>query len=763
MSDYTLNVKGSFDDNISGNLNKVKSSLSGITSETCNAGKGVSAFGDILKANLLGSAITTGLSAIADGMREVASAAVEMGKAAYEEGAKLEQSLGGVETLFKDSADIVKKYAATAYETAGISENEYLEQATSFSAALISSLEGDTAKAAEITDTAITDMADNSNKMGTELANIQNAYQGFAKQNYTMLDNLKLGYGGTKTEMQRLLADAQELSGVEYNIDNLSDVYEAIHVIQTELGITGTTAKEAASTMSGSFGQMKSAWKSLLGNITLGNDISDELEAVKNSVSTFADNLLPAVGNILDSLPDVIDGIVDTADELVEKFGSEISSRAGPLLEAGRKMITSIGKGLINAAPKLLSFGSDIVGNVVKGITKNIGSLDSAISNVKSGISDFISGIGSDTNGSVFDGVLNFDTSKLQSDDIFVQLAGLSGGIIDAVLNGWNVAMDLINDINFTEILAGAGEGIITFFKSLFTPERLSDIGSTLVNTLKTLFSTGSEIVAGLAIVGEQIIDALFSSITGATEEETGAATIPEKIFGIVGTLIGNLGDAIIEYTPDTILAGKSLLNNLLSAFEDASDQIEEAIPKFIEDVANWCADENNLSKLVESGVHLVGSIIAGILECDLTMFKSGADIGQSIADGILSIDWGNILDQILTGLARGIYSGFLEIYDSIRKTMTNWGLGFLFNENYTDDTRQTYSPGAGYSDYQKEILGYSTPSSKGSTSSSGFVAGATNNNTNNNNINIYQVPGMSSVDVADEVMLRLNQEGSVY
>ena len=189
---------------------------------------------------------------------------------AFTEGAALEQSLGGVETLFKEHADIVKKNAEEAYRTAGLSANEYMENVTSFSASLLSSLSGDTKEAAKVADMAMVDMSDNANKFGTDMTAIQNAYQGFAKENYTMLDNLKLGYGGTKSEMERLLADAEKFSGVRYDISNLNDVYEAIHVIQDNLGVTGTTAKEASSTFSGSFASMKAAAKNLLGVMTTG-------------------------------------------------------------------------------------------------------------------------------------------------------------------------------------------------------------------------------------------------------------------------------------------------------------------------------------------------------------------------------------------------------------------------------------------------------------------------------------------------------------
>lgn len=226
------------------------------------------------------------------GAYKVADKLGDVIKSAFSEGAALEQSIGGIETLFKSSAGKVEQYASDAFKTAGVSANEYMENVTSFSASLISSLGGDTAKAAEAAHTAMVDMSDNANKMGTNIADIQNAYQGFAKQNYTMLDNLKLGYGGTKTEMERLLADAEKISGIKYDISNLSDVYAAVHVIQGELDITGTTAKEAATTFSGSFGSMKAAAANLLGTLTNGGDMAKALDDLDESAGNFADNFI---------------------------------------------------------------------------------------------------------------------------------------------------------------------------------------------------------------------------------------------------------------------------------------------------------------------------------------------------------------------------------------------------------------------------------------------------------------------------------------
>ncbi|MEQ3102962.1 hypothetical protein AAA074_07050 [Coprococcus comes] len=297
------------------------------------------------------------------------------------EGAALEQSLGGIETLFKDSADKVKANAAKAYQTAGMSANDYMELTTSFSASLLSSLAGDTSKAADVADMAMVDMSDNANKMGTNMEDIKNAYQGFAKQNYTMLDNLKLGYGGTKSEMERLLADAQKISGVEYNIDNLSDVYSAIHVIQGELDITGTTAKEAATTISGSFNSLKAAAQNVMGQITLGMDVGPALNQLATTLVTFAvGNLIPAIWNIVSALPSAIVTFISAlgpqlftaVSELIPQIASGISTGIPMLYESAMQLIGQFRTGIQEQLPTLLQKGVDFVVNIANGILQNL-------------------------------------------------------------------------------------------------------------------------------------------------------------------------------------------------------------------------------------------------------------------------------------------------------------------------------------------------------------------------------------------------------
>lgn len=304
----------------------------------------------------------------------VAGIGAAVGKALFA-GADLQQSIGGIETLYKDSADKMMAYANQAYKTAGVSANDYMQQATSFSAALISSYNGDVNAAADATNQAMIDMADNANKMGTPLESIQMAYQGFAKQNYTMLDNLKLGYGGTKTEMERLLADAEKITGVHYDINELGDVYDAIHVIQGELGITGTTAEEAASTISGSIGMMKASWQDLLGNLALGNDIYPQMEALVESIIAVVRNVIPAVWNIITGIPRMI---IEHWPEIVSAVSSGVSSLIAyvqsnwPMwVQTVFATLQQIGLAIINGLPGLLARANELLQGVFAWLSSN--------------------------------------------------------------------------------------------------------------------------------------------------------------------------------------------------------------------------------------------------------------------------------------------------------------------------------------------------------------------------------------------------------
>lgn len=291
-------------------------------------------------------------------------------KSAVTEYADYEQLVGGVETLFKQSQDIVMGYAENAYKTAGLSANDYMETVTSFSASLLQSLGGDTEKAAQQADKAITDMSDNANKMGTSMESIQNAYQGFAKQNYTMLDNLKLGYGGTKEEMERLLKDAEKLSGMKFDISSYSDIVDAIHIVQTEMGVTGTTALEASTTIQGSLGSLKAAWKNLVTGIADGNANMGTLIAnFVDSASTAAANLVPRVEQAIQGISTLISSAATT---IVPMVITTLTSQLPNLINAGIDLVRSIAQGIMDNLPALAESAMEIILQLSNSIAEDL-------------------------------------------------------------------------------------------------------------------------------------------------------------------------------------------------------------------------------------------------------------------------------------------------------------------------------------------------------------------------------------------------------
>lgn len=357
---------------IKGNLEKELSGA-GTTAGGSAGGKFSGAFTKAAKFAAIGAAAGAAIGA-------------GMGKS-LKEGADLEQSIGGVETLFKKNADDVIKNADKAWKTAGLSANQYMEQSTSFAASLLKSLDGDTKKAAGAADQAIIDMADNANKMGTDIESIQNAYQGFAKQNYTMLDNLKLGYGGTKTEMERLLKDAGKITGQKYDLNNLADVYEAIHVVQDELDITGTTAKEGASTLSGSFAAMKSSAQNFMGDLALGRNIGPAMTDLVTSTVTFiSGNLIPAIGRVFKSLPKAIRTFLKTGLPKIKGMGKDLLKSfikgADGFINEGASLMKDLAKGIAKFLPKLVKMAPVIIGKLAEFIGKNAPKLLKSAGNI---------------------------------------------------------------------------------------------------------------------------------------------------------------------------------------------------------------------------------------------------------------------------------------------------------------------------------------------------------------------------------------------
>ena len=547
--------------------------------------KGIGKSTEGILSNELGSAgtgagETVGKNLISGIKKMIAAAGIgKILKDSIMEGANLEQSLGGVEAIFGDAADKVKANAKAAFQTAGVSANEYMEGVTSFAASLLSSTGNNTQLAADVADKAFRDMSDNANRFGTDMASIQNAYQGFAKQNYTMLDNLKLGYGGTKTEMERLLKDAQEISGVEYNIDNLADVYTAIGVIQDKLNVTGTTAKEAATTFSGSFNMMRASAKNLMGDIALGEDIGPALQALTSSMLSFSTNALRLVGNIITGLPEVISYAIPTIISTLQTTLQNITSTVA----------ASLPTFLHEFLPKVLEFTSNLREQVGSFIDTGIELLQGLISGMIASIPDLLANIPKIITNIA--GLVNDNIPKLIKAGI-TMIINMAKGLWDnrqeIIKNLGNILLALVSAIGAVNWI-GLGKNIITFIgngvKNLATslPTTLKEIASNAVDYVKNInwLQLGKDIITGIvngiSSVGSLIKDMLMglaSSALGAVKSFLGIGS-PSKVFakevgqwipaGIASGIEKNAGsvtgamDDIVEMTTGSMTSSMML------------------------------------------------------------------------------------------------------------------------------------------------------------------------------------------------------------
>ena len=491
-------------------------------------------------------------------------------------GGALQQSIGGIETLFGAGGRSIEEYAksvgksvdavkdeyaslmqsqqtvfdnaAQAYRTVGLSANEYMEQTTSFAASLLSSVSKDTNAAAQLANMAMVDMADNANKMGTDMASIQNAYQGFAKQNYTMLDNLKLGYGGTQAEMQRLLTDAEKLSGVHYELGNLADMYSAIHVIQTDLDITGTTAKEAATTLTGSFAAMKAAAQNVLGDWSTGADLTAPMQALADTARTFLQgNLLPMIGNVLAGIPQLVYGLVpevlQTGTELVSSlaagfaqgipaflstalpqllsFTEELRANAGQFVDAGLNCITQLLNGLIAGLPQLIAYVPDIIINIA--------------------------------------GIINDNMPKILAQGVSI-IVQLIAGIIQAVpslLANWKkilqAVLSVISAINWLNI----GKNILTSVAN-----GVKSMGSSMLTAFKGGFSSALSWIKSLPAQavkwGKNLIQSFIKGLTGKGNVVSNAATAVTAGISLAETASGKQDNWTASWASSNTSLGSS-------------------------------------------------------------------------------------------------------------------------------------------------------------------------------------------------------------
>ena len=554
--------------------------------------------------------------------------------------ANYEQLVGGVETLFGDAAQTVIDNADAAFQTAGLSANDYMETVTSFSASLLQSLGGDTAAAAKTADMALIDMSDNANKMGSSMESIQNAYQGFAKQNYTMLDNLKLGYGGTKSEMERLLADAQKLTGVKYDLDNLNDVYNAIHAIQENLGITGTTAKEASTTIQGSLAAMKGAWENTLTAISQGDgwDMGVYINNLMDTVKTFAGNVMPIIQQSLVGVSELISSL---APEIATAIADLVPQILPGLLEAGVQVINALAQGILQAIPQLmpsmvevansllntflelvpqfLSMGLDIISELAKGITEAIPTLIPTLTNVVIQIVTMLSDPG-------------MLTSLIQTGiDLILALVD---GLLEALPQLIEAAPTIITNLitGLTTALPMLIEGAIQLVQAI-------------VQNLPT-------IIQALVEAAPQIIEALV----------TGLVQSAPLLLAAGPMLMVELIAGIVKMLPQLVVLGKQLIDNIIQGLASAYAKLTAEGPKMFKQLYDKMSSE--LKKFLETGRNIVKQIIDGIKNWANNLYNIGNELLTTLKNKFLEKvrQFADIGKQIVTGIKEGLANAWQDV-----------------------------------------------------------------------------------------------------
>ena len=510
-------------------------------------------------------------------MTRAVDALANLGKSALDSVGQLEQNVGGVETLFGDAADAVIASADRAYQTAGMSANDYMSTVTSFSASLLQSLGGNTEEAAKVADMAIIDMADNANKMGTSMDMIQNAYQGFAKQNYTMLDNLKLGYGGTKTEMERLLADAEKLTGVKYDINNLNDVYQAIHAVQEEMGITGTTAKEAASTLEGSMASAKAAWD----NFMNGSGDADQLA---DAFATAADN------------------IVKNLAEIIPRFAETLPALGGAIIAQIPGLVAAI-------VPAVLSAGQ----SVLKQLQDAVLDFDFAgtADKVVQMITGFIEGdgLGSllDSLVTIFTGIVNGISSMLPS--LLPALIELISYVVTSLLDQLPAILDCA-----LELILGLAQGILAALPVLIEalPEVISSIVEFLISAVPQIIDAGIELLMALVDALPVIIDALVDALPQIIKATVTALIAAAPQIAKAGIkLLGALIEAIPVIVVELAKAVPGIVAAIIDVLAELPGLIGEVFAEIVTDLVEWGQQMlSNASMAISNMLSQVNSII---------------------------------------------------------------------------------------------------------------------------------------------------------
>ena len=566
------------------------------------------------KFSKLGGTLKTVGIAMGAVVTAAAAAAVSLGKAVVEAYGEYEQLVGGIDTLFKDSSASLQEYANNAYKTAGMSANDYMSTVTSFSASLISSLGGDTEAAVKYADMAITDMADNANKMGTDIGLIQNAYQGFAKQNYTMLDNLKLGYGGTKTEMERLLADAQAISGIEYDISSYADVVEAIHVIQESMGVAGATAAEAEHTIEGSMNAMKAAIDNLI--VGFGNADADIEQLCNNVVDAFQDvltNITPVIENIISALPTALNALLATVGDLLPT-----------LLDTVVDLFSQVLTTLLTMIPQLVPAVIEAVMTIVNTLIENLPLLvDAAVQIIVS----LVEGIGS----------------------ALPQLIPAAVQAIITIVEGLISNLPMILDAAL-QLIMGLAEGLLAAIPTLIEalPSIITAIVEFILGAIPQIIEAGIQLLTSLVAALPDIIVAVVEAI-------------PQIIDGII--------TAVLDSIPLIIQAGIDLLISLVQALPEIITTIVAAIPEIISSVVN--ALINSIPQIVQAGVELFISLIANLPTIIVEIVKA---VPQILAGLVSAFGKGvSQLAEVGGNLVRGLWQGIQSLASWLWNKVSGW------------------------------------------------------------------------------------------
>nr|DAP36894.1 MAG TPA: tail tape measure protein [Caudoviricetes sp.] len=643
--------------NAQADINKTDSEIKSLSPDMDKAGKAASELGEeaaksgrqaqeasggytVFK-NVLANLASSAIGAAVNGLKNLGAAVLNVGKQAIEAYSQNEQLVGGVQTLFKDSAGIVQDYANNAYKAAGMSANEYMNTVTSFSASLIQSLGGDTKAAAELGNTAVQDMSDNANKMGTDIGSIQQTYQSLARGNYAMLDNLKLGYGGTKAEMERLMSDAEKLTGEHYTVGDFGDTVKAIHAVQTQMGITGTTAKEASTTIEGSMNAMKASWQNLLAGMSdSGANMDGLINNLVDSVNTFASNIMPRIAPL-------INGMVTTAVQLLPQAVNMLTSQLLPLITA---QIPSIVSGL-----------SQVVQAIVAALPQIMSALTAALPQIVQALLTLLP--------QLIDAGMQMLTSLIQGiTEALPTLIAMLPTIIQQAASVVLANLPLIIQAG-VQLLLALVNGIVEALPQLIQmlPGIVMQITDVLLNNLPLLVTAGI-----------QILIALIQGITQAIPQLV--AMLPQIVVKIVGTLSAHLPEilstglqmmvqlaaGIVRGIGNAVSGARNVVSAIVGALRQAPGMVLDVGANIVRGV--WEGISNSIGWLrdkVSGWVHGIMQDIKGFFGIHSPSRLMRDEVGKYLAEGIgvgFEDEMGNVSKQMIDAMPSS--DAFAQTYD---------------------------------------------------------------------------------------------------